>query len=206
MRTFLLGMLLFVSLQGRGQANELAQLALDIEKLAQFKQILTDLKKTYAVLFEGYTTIKNISEGNFNLHKTFLDGLWAVSPTVQQYKKIAGIVSMQVQLVKEYQTAYKRFSTQPVFSAGELDYIKTTHEKLLAASLKNLDALLNIVTANKLRMSDAERLAAIDALFASMEDKLVFLRHFNSSTSVLAIQRKQESAGTDALRRLYQSK
>jgi len=206
MKALFIGLLVLSFTSGRGQANELAQLALDIEKLAQFKQILTDLKKTYSVLFEGYNTIKNISEGNFSLHKTFLDGLWTVSSTVQQYKKIAGIVSMQIQLVKEYKSAYKRFSAEPVFSVSELDYIQHTYSKLVSGSLQQLDALLNIVTANKLRMSDAERLSAIDALFASMEDKLVFLRHFNSSTSVLAIQRKKESNDIKAMQRIYQSK
>ncbi len=58
-----------LSLKVSAQADELAELALDIEKLAQFKQILSDLKKGYEILFGGYNTIKNISKGNFELHK-----------------------------------------------------------------------------------------------------------------------------------------
>jgi hypothetical protein len=38
----------------KAQATELAQLALNIEKLAQFKQILADLKKGYEILSGGY--------------------------------------------------------------------------------------------------------------------------------------------------------
>ena len=44
------------------QSKEVQQLLLDIEKLAQFKQILTDLKKGYQIVSTGYSTIKNLSE------------------------------------------------------------------------------------------------------------------------------------------------
>ena len=186
-----------------GQAQELEQLALDIEKLAQFKQILTDLKTAYQVLEGGYNTIKNISEGNFDLHKTFLDGLLAVSPTVQKYKKIAGIISMQLQLVKEYKSAKTRFGSMGQFSNDEFNYIAGVYDKLVSGSLNDLDALLNVVTANKLRMSDDERIKAIDKIFGGMQGKLVFLRQFNSSTSVLGIQRTKEQNDVDVMRKLY---
>jgi len=185
------------------QAQELEQLALDIEKLAQFKQILSDLKTAYQVLDGGYNTIKNISQGNFDLHKTFLDGLLAISPTVQKYKKIGDIVAMQLQLVKEYKAAKSHFASTGQFSLGEFNYITGVYDKLVSGSLNDLDALLNVVTANKLRMSDDERISAIDKIFEGMQGKLVFLRQFNSSTSVLGIQRAREQNDVDVMRKLY---
>ncbi|HRQ51190.1 MAG TPA: TerB family tellurite resistance protein, partial [Agriterribacter sp.] len=90
------------SLKAPAQVEELQQLVLNIQKLAQLRQILVNLKEAYQILQGGYNTIINISQGNFSLHKTFLDGLMAVSPSVRNYKKIGDIISMQVQLVKEY--------------------------------------------------------------------------------------------------------
>lgn len=174
------------------QSQEVAQLLLNVEKLAQFKQILKDLKAGYEIIDGGYKTIKNLSEGNFNLHKTFLDGLMAVSPTVRNYKKIVDIITIQKQIVNEYKAANKRFRTVEFFTTGELDYISSVYEKLFKASLNNLDDLTMVVTANKLRMSDDERLQAINRIYEEMEDKLVFLRSFNNSTSVLAVQRAKE--------------
>ncbi len=60
-------------------------------------------------------------------------------------------------------------------------------------SLQNLDDLATVLTANKLRMSDDERLKAIDGIFADMEDKLEFLRYFNNKATVLAIQRARNT-------------
>src|SRR5687768_9086443 len=98
------------------QTHEAEQLLLNVEKLAQLKQILSDMKKGYTVLSTGYNTIKNISEGNYQLHQTFLDGLLAVSPTVRKYQKVTRIVDYQLFLLQEYKRAYNRFRQDKHFS------------------------------------------------------------------------------------------
>ncbi len=176
------------------QTQEAQQLILNVEKLSQLKNILSDMKRGYEVVSRGYGAVKNIAQGNFSLHEVFLDGLWLVSPEVRKYYKIAEIISCQKSIVSEYKSAYKRFSASGNFRASELDYLSKVYSNLLGESLDNLDQLVMVVTANKLRMSDQERLAAIDEIFAVTQDKLVFLRSFNRQASVLAIQREHEKA------------
>lgn len=194
---------LFAGIRVDAQAQELEQLALDIEKLAQFKQILSDLKKGYEILSGGYNTIKTLSEGNFTLHKTFLDGLMAVSPMVKRYKKSADIVEFQLQLVKEYKIAFNRFKNDENFVPDEIIYIGKVYGKLFEESLRNLDALLTVITADKLRMSDDERLTAIDGIYGEMQNKLSFLRYFNNNTTLLALQRAKEKNDVNAVRSTY---
>ncbi len=185
------------------QSREAQQLLLNAEKLTQLKQILSDMKKGYEIVSTGYNTIRDISEGNFSLHKTFLDGLLGISPTVKKYKKIADIINYQVLLVREYKKAYGRFKQDENFNEQELTYLGRVYDNLFKQSLKNLDALTIVITANKLRMSDDERLKAIDDLFDDMQDKLVFLRQFNNNTTVLAIQRAREQKDVRTLQQLY---
>ena len=194
------------SYKAGAQAQELQQLALDIEKLTQFKQILSDMKKGYEILSGGYNIIKDISQGNFNLHKNFLDGLLAVSPAVAKYARIAAIISMQLQLVKEYKSYYTRFKKDSHFTLNEIGYIGKVYSNLVSQSLKNRDALLNVITAGKLRMSDEERLHAIDGIYEDMQDKLVFLRNFNNSTSIVSIQKEKEQEDIEVMRHLYELK
>ena len=195
-----------LSIRATAQAEELQQLALNIEKLAQFKQILADLKKAYEILYGGYTTIKNISEGNFNLHETFLDGLLKVSPSVQRYRKIADIISLQMQLIKEYKAAFNRFKNNNWFRPEELSYISKVYSNLMNKSLQHLDDLANVITANNLRMSDDERLSRIDKIFDGMQEKIVFLRHFNSNTAILGIQRSKEKNDANSIQKIYDLK
>ena len=185
------------------QADEIAQLILNIEKLAQFKQILSDMKKGYEILSGGYNTIKNISEGNFSLHKAFLDGLMEVSPAVRNYRRVADITNYQIILVKEYRKAYERFRQDNNFNADELAYLGRVYDNLFKESLRNLDEFLTVITAGKARMSDNERLQAIDRIYADMQDKLMFLRHFNNNTTILAVQRAKERNDAQTIRKIY---
>jgi hypothetical protein len=191
------------TMRAGAQEHEAQQLLLNVEKLVQFKQILSDLKKGYDILSKGYNLIKNISEGNFKLHEAFLDALFEVSPTVRKYKKIADIIAMQIRLIQQYKSAFSRFKKGGQFTVEEIDYLSRVYGRLFNESLKNLDDLAMVVTAGKVRMSDEERLSAIDRIYASMEDKLLFLNAFNGKTSVLAVQRAKERNEVNVLEDLY---
>ena len=194
--------LLFPS-QAAAQSQEMQQLILNIEKLAQFKQILTDMKKGYQILNGGYNVVKDLSKGNFSLHETFLDALMQVSPTVRKYKRVGEIIHYQVLLVKEYKAAFNRFRNSGNFNPEEIAYLEKVYSKLFKESIRNLDELTSVISANTLRMSDDERLAAIDKVYADMQDKLSFLRNFNNNTSVLGIQRTKERNDINAMRSIY---
>src|ERR1700737_433815 len=111
------------NLKAQSIAQLTEQLVLDIEKLADLKNILSDMYKGYQILDKGYSEIKNIAQGNFNLHKVFLDGLLAVSPVVKNYSRVAEIIQMEFPLVSEYKAAYKKFRADGHFTPQELDYI-----------------------------------------------------------------------------------
>lgn len=188
------GMSLFVLRPARAQSTEVQQLLLNVEKLSQLKNILSDMKKGYSILTTGYNSVKNIAQGNFNLHEVFLDGLMLVSPEIKKYHKVADIISYQSSILSEYKSAYKRFSGNGTFSVSELDYLGQVYKKLFDESVQNLDRLLMVITANKLRMSDDERLQAIDRIYEDTIDKLTFLRSFNRETGMLSLQRTREKA------------
>lgn len=208
MKKILLFMLFFTmgvapTLPARAQTAEVTQLILNIEKLDELRKILEELKKGYEILFKGYTTIRDLSKGNFKLHEAFLDGLLEVSPAVKNYARVKDIIEAQLALIKEYRQAYQRFSSSGSFSADELTYMQDVYSKLIAKSLGDLDALSTVLTAKKLRASDDERLKAIDGIYEDMTDKLSFLRHFNSNTSVLAAQRENEKNEAQTMQKIF---
>ncbi|ABQ07361.1 MULTISPECIES: hypothetical protein [Flavobacterium] len=194
--------LLMIPVKSMGQSAEIQQLILNIEKLSQFKKILSDMKKGYELLSGGYKTVKDMTEGNFSLHKTFLDALMQVSPAVKNYKRVAEIVEYQISIVKESRNGMNRFIKSGNFSGQEINYFEKVYGNLLNQSLRNLDELTMIITADKLRMSDDERLKAVDDIYEQMQDKLLFLRNFNTTSNVLALQRAREKNDVYASRGL----
>ena len=194
---------LAVPARSHAQTQEVTQLILNLEKLRQLRKTLQELKKGYDILFEGYTKIRDISRGNFKLHQAFLDGLLQVSPAVKNYGRIKDIVQMQLAIADECRAAPGRLAASGSLSAKELDYLAKVYGELSVGSLKNLDALLDVVSAKKLRASDDERLSMIDAIHKEVSEQLVFLRHLSSNNSVLAAQRKDEKASLQTTENIY---
>lgn len=190
-------------LPSKAQSTEVQQLLLNVEKLSQLKNILSDMKKGYTIVTNGYNAVKNISQGNFSLHEVFLDGMMLVSPEIKKYGRIADIISYQKNIITEYKTAFSRFRASDNFNADEISYMGLVYKQLFEQSIDNIDQLLTVITSSKLRMSDDERLQAIDRIFADTEDKLVFLRSFNKEASILNLQRQKEKADVNATKQYY---
>ena len=194
-----------VSLRGlsHAQTDEAAQLLLNYEKLKQLEEILDNMYKGYKTLTTGYNRIKDIAEGNYELHEVFLDGLFAVNPSVAKYKRIPEIIRYQKLLMNEYRGAFDRFRNDDNLTSEEIGYLQKVYSYLAQQSLHNLEELTMIVTADKLRMSDDERIQAIDRIYLDVESKVSFLRYFNSSTQILVAQRAKENNEVGAVKKLY---
>ena len=184
------------------QSAELQQLILNLEKLAQLKGILDNMKKGYDIVSRGYERIKDISEGNFNLHQVFLDGLLAVNPELRKYRRVADIIAYQKNILSEYRSAFNGFKSSGQFTAREVEDLSRVYSRLFDRSLQNLDELSMVLTSGKLRMSDDERIEAIDRLYDDMLELLSVLRRFNRKTALLERQRYQQQQNLDALRKL----
>jgi len=190
---------------GRSQslADDIQQLLMDYQKLAQEKKILTDMYTGYKIVSQGYDQIKGIARGNFTLHQTFLNSLLAVSPAVRNYYKVISIINNEAELVREYQSAQHYFQSGGHFTAAELDYFSTLYGNLLTGSLQNLDELEAVMSPGTLRMSDAERLGAIDRIDGDMTTRLNFLRAFNDDAAIQAGRRGIEQNDAAAMLSLY---
>lgn len=187
----------------RAQSSDMIQLILDIEKLTQLKSILTDMKTGYDIINGGYNQVKQIASGNFSIHSVFLNGLLAVNPGIAKYGRIADIVLDQAAIVSEYSRYYRYFKNGGNFNSDEIGYMANVYNELLQESLSNLDQLTSILAAGKLRMSDDERIKAIDRIYTSTADQLQFLRHFNRQANLLAVERQKEQHEITVTQKLY---
>lgn len=194
---------LLLCIPAKAQADELAQLALNIQKLSQLKKILQNMYNGYQIISKGYNTVKDLSQGNFNLHEVFLNGLYAVNPAIKNYKRIPDIINYQSRIVREYKNAFNAFRSSGLFSIEEIEYMSAVYGRLTKESLKNLEELMLIVTASKLRMSDDERLNGIDRIYADMEDAWLFLCDFNNRAKMLGVQRAKANNDVEMVKVFY---
>ncbi len=185
------------------QSQEIQQLLLNVEKLSQFKSILSDMERGYVQLSQGYNAVRNVAQGNFSVHQVFLDGLLAVNPNVKKYRRVADIIEAESNILSEYKKAWKRSSASGSFSLSELNYMSSVYGSITSQALRNLSDLATVLTASQLRMSDDERLQEIDRIYADISDKVIFLRSFNRQTDMMRLQRSKELSDTKTLQKLY---
>ncbi|MET3114894.1 hypothetical protein AAKU52_002634 [Pedobacter sp. CG_S7] len=180
------------SFNSKAQLGEAEQLLATMEKYNQSKKMLNQVTQGYQVVKNGYDKIKDVASGNFNLHNTFINGLMAVSPAVRKYRRIPDIINYQVMILSEYKSSFLQFKKAGRFNEKELSYMGRVYSNLLEKSSENIEELTMVITANKTQMTDDERIQAIDRIYADIQDKFLFLKKFNGSTKVLALQRGQE--------------
>jgi hypothetical protein len=161
------------------------------------------MKKGYQIYQRGYGTISNLSKGNFNLHNIYLTGLMAVNPAVRNNPRVSQIINQQNDILNEYKRYANLFRQSGSFSKDELNYIGTVYNQLVKQSDVNIDDLASVTTAGKLRMSDDDRLRAIDHIYTGSSDQLQFLRFFNRQAMMLSLQRSKDLHDTQTLKRLY---
>ena len=186
------------------QTTEVSQLLLNVEKLAQLKGILAQMKQGYTILHKGYNGVRDLSQGNFSLHQVFLDGLLKVSPVVRNYARIPAILDAQTKLIQGYRQAYRRFQLSGHFKPNELAYFTRVYGNLVQLSLRGLQELTLVITAGTMRMNDQQRLQNVDRIFNQLQEMRAFLHRFNEQNDMLLIQRIKEENELRTTRRLYQ--
>ena len=186
-----------------GQSAEVKQLLLNVEKLAELRGILEQMKKGYKVVKQGYSAVSSISRGNFELHKYFLDGLLEVSSGVRGYYRIPQIARFQAHLLRECKSQVISGAGYAVFSPQEIQYLHKVLAGVLSKSLRNLEDLLSVLSEGLLQMSDAERLSEIDRIYSQMQDLVGFVGQFKSTAAQLSASRIRQRHSVEKLRTIY---
>ncbi len=159
-------------------------------------------QKGYQIAKEGLTTIGGFTRGEFNLHADYFNSLKVVNPEIKHYAKVAEIIGLQVKIVQNYNSTYRKLQSTDAFSNDELNYIRSAFSNLLDDCEKTLDELIAVTTDGKLEMKDDERIARIDKLYVDMQDKLTFCNSFSNDAKLLAVSRIKEQTEVKTSRAL----
>jgi len=210
MKKMLLFLLIFVSMAGSLKAQTLAewfqqkktQKKYLLQQIAALQIYIGYVQKGYQIAKEGLTTIGGFTRGEFNLHADYFNSLKVANPEIKHYTKVAEIIGLQVKIVQNYNSTYRKLKSIDVFSNNELNYIRSTFSNLLDDCEKTLDELITVTTDGKLEMKDDERIARIDKLYLDMQDKFTFCNSFSNDAKSLAVSRIKEQTEVKTSRAL----
>ena len=189
--------------QAQSITQLLQQLVYDTEKLASMKATLQQMYNGYTTLERGYTNIRDIAKGNFNLHQAFLDALLVISPAVASDPRIPTIINTEYSIVAGYQIANSRWSSSGVFTPQELNYIIDTYSALLTRCMQSIEELTMVITADQLRMSDGQRIQAIARIDEETKQQAAMLQQLDNTLSIQTAQRQAAQGDLNTLNSIY---
>ncbi len=157
---------------------------------------------TLVAVGNGWETINNIAEGNFNLSRDFFGRLDGVNPDIANSAKVADIIMFQYYLTRDMNRIYN-FCAAGKFTAQELRYIEKVHSNFLIMTDANISELVRIIVPGEVKMTDAERLAQIDRLYENQLDQQGFLKEFGDDVFTLSRERQKEESSLAYNRQLH---
>lgn len=163
-----------------------------VQQIAALQVYISYAKKGYNIVSGGINTIRDIKKGDLNLHNTFFNSLKTINPKISRYAKVADIISYQVRIVKLTRQTLQSIREANQFSTEEIEYCKKVLDALFDDCVQSITELLEVITPDKLQMTDDERLGKIDKLYLDMQDKFTFCNVMSEDISLLALQRLTE--------------
>ncbi|AMR29967.1 hypothetical protein A0256_00315 [Mucilaginibacter sp. PAMC 26640] len=170
-----------------------------LQQIAALQVYSGYLKKGYGIATNGLGSISGYLKSENGLHTTYYDRLSTADPVVKNNPMVKDILAWQQDILKRTSEIKQVNGITP----AEQNYLSVVGNAILKDCDQQLNTLQNIISDHKMQMSDADRLALITKIHASMKANYQFASRFASQVKVLALSRQQEKDQALVSKRIY---
>lgn len=153
-----------------------------IEQIAQLKVYLELTEKGYKIVREGLTTISDIKNGEFKLHKNRFDSLKVVKSQISSYSRLRQITDMQDIVHQICEQLPEQLSACSALDAARRRQITGALDKLYEDGQSLITAMLTLIRDNNYSMTDDQRLKRIEMLYQQFKANYVFAQDLKQQT------------------------
>lgn len=173
------------------------------KQIALLESYLGYLKEGYQIANKGLTTIHNIKNGYFNLHRDFFGSLKSVNPHIANSAKVADIIVFEVVVVREIRRVNYFCRSNEYLTPEEIRYVAQVYHNMLFHCDASISELLTIIRPNNTEMTDGERLDRVDTIYDDILDKYAFVKSFNDDLRLVVAERERTARDMDLLAKQY---
>lgn len=156
-------------------------------------------EKGWALMESGLGAIKEIKSGEFSLHGSFYASLLAINPAIAGMGEVADIIVLQAAMVTRFKNALAGYAGQ----ADLVSEVGRVYQAMVSEGLADVNALIDLVTADRLQMTDDQRAAGVRALDERMRERYAVTQEVTGEADLLSMQRAWDSADRQAVLGLY---
>lgn len=178
-----------------------AQQSYLLQQLIALRAYGSQLKQGYKAVSQGWQTIKGFSQGEFDLHRLYLNGLKLVNPLIAKDPRVAESLEAIIAIRLGFAALEKL-----ELNLQHRSYVEQVRVNLMQACEKELAALESLLEKGKLEMTDDERLQRLDQIHIRLKDKEAFTRDFSAQAKLLAQQQKIQIIEIEKTRRDHGNK
>ena len=194
-------LLLFVALPLTTVWAQSSQKKVLLQQIAALRVYGDYLGKGYSIARDGLKAISNLKEGEVNLHSDYFSSLGLVNSTVGGMSTVSRIIELQ-QKILIVANGIGHDSTAGLLSDAERAYCDRVRGRLLDECSDELQKLFTLMTEKGLVMEDAQRLEAIEGIYAAMQDNYTFIKGFANDIRLLVIERERSQREVNKSRQL----
>ena len=187
-----------------GQLSSSAQTtATMLQQIAALQGYIRTAEKGYQIAEQGIATIRDIKNGEFNLHSIFFSSLKTVNPAVKNMAQTGEILSLQISMIENYAQSLHAWQQSPWLQPAELSNMEDIYANLVTTSQKEANSLSDLTTDGKLQMEDGERMRRVESLNEEMKTQQANIQDYIDGTNLLIRQRQQEAGNIIMSKNMY---
>jgi hypothetical protein len=170
-----------------------------LQQIAALQVYAAYYKQGNSIAHNGLGSITGSLTSENGLHASYYNKLQTASPVVKNNKQVSDIMQWQKDILSRMANLDKTAN----LTDNEKKYIVQVKAALFNDCDEQITELQNVVTDNKLQMSDEERLKHIGVIHKAMQDNYRFASSFADQVKVYAFQRVQENNNIIAEKKIY---
>jgi hypothetical protein len=172
-------------------------------QIAEYERWLKSLKSGYNDTEKGLSAAHALKNGIFTLHRDYFNSLKQVAPAVRNNPKVKGTTDLLAQMEQTFALALAWQKDKGVLTDQEMSYLQTVYHNLFNECAQTIAKLKLVLTPGGLQMTDQQRIASIDRVYADMQEKYRFSCSFTRGAYQMASHRIDELAADQALKQSY---
>jgi Tfp pilus assembly protein PilP len=170
-----------------------------LQQIAALQVYSTYLKQGYGIATKGLGSISGYLKSENGLHQTYYNRLRTADAAVKNNPMVKEILAWQQDILKRTQ----EINQVNGLTTAEKNYLSSVTTTVLKDCDQQLSSLQNVVSDNKVEMSDAERLGLITRIHTAMQSNYQFTSSFAAQVKVVAIRRQQEENQVAVSKKVY---
>lgn len=177
-----------------------------VQQIAELQVYIGYLKKGYDIVQTGIHTVRDIRNGEFNLHSLYYGSLKTVNPKIRNSAQTAGIIANLQYVTKSVASLKRAIRESNTLPEPHRHFVKQCCDKLTDDIDKTSQFLTDIITSGTLQMSDDERLNRINAVYKKSIDQSVFVQQLLSQTTALLQSLAQNRSDQELIKNFHDIK